>query len=80
VRGKTYGNRKTKIDRQQFAQIELPEEIIGICIQKKCNKYTYLGNGYCMECWDKGFGFDSQFPSHYSTKKMGQETIRQNTW
>jgi len=73
-------NHKTKIDRQQFVQIELPKETMGICAQKKCNNYTSLGDGYCMECWDKGFGFDSQFTSQYSTKKMEQETIRKNTW
>ena len=69
-------NNLTKIDRQEFVEIKLPEETMGICAQKKCNKYTSLGDGYCMECWDDGYGFNS----NHSTRKVGQETLRRKAW
>jgi len=84
-------NNITKIDGQRFAQnIELPEETLGLCATPKCTKYTYLGDGYCLKCWDKGHGFDAQFPSksassqpHYNRKNTTidkQQAIRRNTW
>jgi len=73
-------NRPTKIDNQHFVQIKLPEETMGMCAKEGCNNFAYLGDGYCIKCWDKGFGFDVQFPAQYNRKKMGQQTLRKNTW
>ena len=32
-------------------ETDLPDETIGAC--KRCQHLTLLGDGYCMECWDK---------------------------
>ena len=39
-----------------YDEVVLPEESVGECRNaKRCrNHLTNLGNGYCMECWDKG--------------------------
>lgn len=49
---------------------KMPKETVGLCSRKKCNNYTSLGNGYCLECWDEGFGFDAQLPSHYANLRI----------
>ena len=67
-------NNITKIDRQAFIQTALPEETMGVCIHKKCNNYTFLGNGYCMKCWDKGRGLDEKDPQIRELK------MRKSSW
>ena len=39
-----------------------PEESYGLCIRKNCKNrkggdYSELANGYCVMCWDRGWGF-----------------------
>ena len=32
-------------------ETDLPDETIGEC--QRCKQYNLLGDGYCMNCWDK---------------------------
>ena len=38
-------------------KVELPLETSGVCIRwKRCgNTEVDLADGYCVDCWDKGF-------------------------
>ena len=67
-------NKGTKVDRQAFKPTSLPEETKGVCIRKRCNNYTSLGNGYCMQCWDKGWGWRK------IEGKGTAQILRRNTW
>jgi hypothetical protein len=42
---------------EQMDEVQLPVETSGDCIRwKRCGSFrTTLANGYCMDCWDKGF-------------------------
>jgi len=36
----------------------VPEHTVGNCVRwEKCKSFNIdLGNGYCVKCWDKGYG------------------------
>jgi len=43
-------------------EIYFPEESDGVCKRKTCKNYkqgieSELANGYCVACWDRGYGF-----------------------
>jgi hypothetical protein len=50
-------------------EIYFPQESDGICKRKSCINHKWgtesaLANGYCVDCWDRGYGFkknDIQF-------------------
>ena len=44
----------------KLAQLPLPEESVGACRNVKFCRHrkVLLGNGYCVECWDKGYPHD----------------------
>ena len=49
-----------------------PVESVGSCRNaKNCGnwKKTYLGNGYCMKCWDKGLGGGVKIPAYKKKDK-----------
>jgi len=41
----------------ELARLPLPRESVGVCKNVKVchHRKVILGNGYCMECWDKGY-------------------------
>ena len=60
------GNKKRKI-----VPIKVPIESIGSCknVRNCGNKMAYLGNRYCLRCWDKGHGGGIKIPAY---KKKGE--------
>ena len=50
---------------RKFIPVKTPVDSIGTCKNaRNCGnwKKTYLGNGYCMTCWDKGLGGGTKKP------------------
>ena len=44
---------------RKFKPVKTPVDTMDTCKNaRNCGnwKKTYLGNGYCMTCWDKGLG------------------------
>ena len=41
-----------------WRETPIPEHTIGDCIRwKNCKSFKVdLGNGYCVTCWDRGYG------------------------
>ena len=61
------GNKERKIQ-----PVKTPVESVGSCKNaSKCgNQYTaYLGNGYCITCWDKGLGGGIKIPTHIKNNR-----------
>ena len=61
---------------RKFKPVKTPVDSIGTCKNaRNCGnwKKTYLGNGYCMTCWDKGLGGGIRIPPH---KKKGDHDQR----
>jgi len=53
----------------------LPVDTIGTCKNaRNCRswKKTYLGNGYCMECWDRGLGGKAGLTGTSYIRKTGR--------
>jgi len=54
----------------------LPVDTIGTCKNAtNCGswKKTYLGNGYCMDCWDRGLGGKTELPRDYVRKAVRKD-------
>ena len=56
----------TKWDRGEFDPVVMPKETIGDCknylkgsqTSRKCKQINVkLADGYCLDCWDRGFPF-----------------------
>jgi len=45
-------------NQRKIKPVKTPVESTGTCknVRNCGNHKTYLGNGYCMACWDKGLG------------------------
>ena len=60
--------------------IYFPIESDGVCKRKSCINYKWaiesgLANGYCMECWDNGYGFkkgDIQYGYRFKEQNVDQ--------
>ena len=57
----THGSGSELLDGDIVAQwrnTPVPKHTIGNCERwKNCRQFSVdLGNGYCVKCWDKGFG------------------------
>lgn len=53
---------EAKLLYKSEVEIYVPEDTDGVCKRKTCQNYrrgvwSELANGYCVACWDKGYGF-----------------------
>ena len=65
-----------ELNKTNEKKTSLPVDTIGTCKNAKncCNwKKTYLGNGYCMECWDRGLGGKTGLPGNYIRKAVRKD-------
>ena len=62
--------------KRKILPVKTPVDTMDTCKNaRNCGnwKKTYLGNGYCMTCWDKGLGGETKKPPH---KKKGNNDQR----
>lgn len=58
--------------KRKIVPIKTPIESIGSCknVRNCGNEMVYLGNGYCLRCWDKGLGGGIKIPAYKKRKSM----------
>ena len=52
-------------------ETDLPDETIGEC--QRCKQYNLLGDGYCMNCWDKKISSLKSVDREWREKRKKQQ-------
>ena len=63
---------RRKIEDELFTSkpVEMPSETMGEC--NRCGKLKELGDGFCIECWDKGSNKNKVYKQPKRKKKKGK--------
>jgi len=70
-----YQTKYDDINQQKIKAVKTPVESTGPCKNAiNCGNWNkiYLGNGYCMTCWDKGLGGGTKKPPHKKKEDYDQ--------
>ena len=56
---------------EHLEDIPQPEHTVGVCKRwERCKQFNIdLGNGYCVQCWDKGYGGGTGMAGSYTPRK-----------
>ena len=69
--------RKRGDDLNLDKPVEMPDDTKGKC--KRCNKLAELGDGFCLQCWDKGSTKNKSYPKIHTSKRNKKPVGRPKT-